>query len=436
MRCTPLRAFLWRRGLSVLWLLFSASPAVAQPGQSDSIRPVVVTTDQASSTEAKVTWDDVVRLVDEHPRLAAGRLQIEAASKGAQAAGEVPNPTLEGNLGRGFARAGDTSRLEWGLSVTMPLGWIVQRGSRMDSAEAEVGVAEAQSAVLRREALLQLHTLFWSLAYEQARLASLESLQAQTLALARTVGTRVERGESRPVEATRVEIEAEKIASEVEACRTALGARQTTLGLWLGVPARKTLVAVVDLDALPTPMQLDVAMAKAQTTHPALKVARARTRALEAQVGLERSARVPAVNLTGFATSELDRRAYGVGLAVDVPLWNWNSGRIAQAEARVVAGRREAEATSLELSASVVEAEADCRTSLATTLRFRDNVLPRSESAASTTERTYQLGETSLLEVLDARRTLLDARRQYLRALAQAQMDCSRLRTLVSEQSP
>ena len=62
--------------------------------------------------------------------------------------------------------------------------------------------------------------------------------------------------------------------------------------------------------------------------------------------------------------------------------------------------------------------------------------MPRSETAASTMERTYQLGEASLLEVIDARRTLLDSRRLYLSALAQAQLDCSRLGALAGEELP
>jgi cobalt-zinc-cadmium efflux system outer membrane protein len=48
-------------------------------------------------------------------------------------------------------------------------------------------------------------------------------------------------------------------------------------------------------------------------------------------------------------------------------------------------------------------------------------------------ERTYQLGEASLLEVIDARRTILEARRLALDALARAQIDCSRLTVLIGE---
>ena len=145
-------------------------------------------------------------------------------------------------------------------------------------------------------------------------------------------------------------------------------------------------------------------------------------------------ARVPSFFVTGFTNYELDRRAYGVGLAVDVPLWNWNSGRIVQAEAKQAAGRKQGQATGLEVEASVLEAQSACQASVTTATRFKNNVVPRSESAAATMEKTYQLGEASLLEVIDARRTLLDSRRLYLSALAEAQIDCSRLEVLVGEE--
>jgi cobalt-zinc-cadmium efflux system outer membrane protein len=384
----------------------------------------------------QVTWPEIVRLVDRHPRLAAGQFQIDARRGAVDAAGAVPNPTLEATVGQGLARVGPGSRFEWSLALYMPLGWIAQRGSKVAAAEAEVGVAEAESRALRRDVLLQLRTLYWSLASEQARVASLEELEVQTSALAQTVNRRVEKGEIRPVDATRVEIELQKVTSELEGARTSLVARQSQLALWLGVPKGKSVVAVADRSALPAVMDLGDAIAKVRTAHPALAAARARSQSLAAEVDTEKTARVPDFSLRAFTGHEFDRRTYGVGLAVDLPLWNWNSGRIAQAQAKLAAGRKQAEAMALELETTVIEAQAACRASVATAKRLKDNVVPRSEAAASTMERTYQLGEASLLEVIDARRTLLDVRRLYLSALAQAQIDCSRLGALVGEALP
>lgn len=436
MRCTLMRVSRWRRGQFILVVFLAASPAIAVPVRSDSVPAPSTTSDGLSATVVKMTWPEIVRLVEQHPRLAASKFQIDAARGAVDAAGAVPNPTLETTVGQGLARIGDDSRGEWGLELSMPLGWIAQRRSRIDAAEAEADVAVAESSALRRDVLLQLRTLFWNLADAQARVASLAVLDAQTSALVQTVKRRVEKGEARPVEGIRVEIEIEKVTSELETTGTSLSARQAELALWLGVRADKTLVAVADLDALPVALDRDTALAKARTTHPALAVAHARTRFLEAEVGTERATRVPSFFVTGFTTQELDRRAYGVGLGVDVPIWNWNSARIARAEANLAAGREQVAATALEVEATVIEAQAACHASVATAIRQKDRVVPLSATAASTMEKTYQLGEASLLEVIDARRTLLDARRLYLSALAQAHIDCTRLGALVGEDLP
>ena len=422
MRRFPVRYSRRRRNPLLLLLFVFAS--------SDSLA------DEAPATPFKVTWPDIVRLVDQHPRLAAGKFQTDATRGAVKTAGAAPNPTLDGTVGHGLSRTGDASRMEWGLTLTMPLGWIAQRGSKIAAAEAEVDVATAESAALRGDVLLQLKTLFWRLAYEQARVASLAALEAQTVQLAQTVRRRVEKGESRPVEATRVEIELEKVATEFESGRAALSARQAALALWLGSSAGETIMAVANLAALPVVLDLDTARVKTRVTHPAVAVARARMHALAADVDIEKLARVPAFSLAGFTANELDRRAYGVGLAVTLPLWNWNSGGIAQAEAKLAAGRKQVETTFLDLETTVIETQAACQSSVLAATRLGRTMVPRSETVASVMERTYQLGEASLLEVIDSRRTLLDSKRLYLSALAQAQIDCTRLGVLVGEELP
>ena len=389
---------------------------------------------RAEDAMQPIRWSDIAALIDRHPRLSAGKHLVDAARGGVDGAGAVPNPTLEGTVGRGVARAGDASRLEWGLALSVPLGWIAQRSSKVAAAEAGVELAVAEVRALRRDVLLQLRTLYWNTAYEQASVASLEALVAQTATLVDSVKRRVEKGEARPVEATRVEIELEKAAGELETARASLASRQAQLALWLGAPRGRAISVAADLGAVPAAMDLDAALEKARAPHPALLAARARTRSLAAELDAERRARVPSVSATASMNSELDRVAYGAGLAIDLPLWNWNSGRIAQGEAGLAAGSRQAEAEALELESTVIEAQAACRASAATATRLGTNVVPRSEAAARTMEKTYQLGEASLLEVIDARRTLLESRRLYLGALVQAQIDCSRFGALVGEE--
>jgi cobalt-zinc-cadmium efflux system outer membrane protein len=381
-------------------------------------------------------WPEIVALVDADPRVAAGQHRLAADRTGVDEAGAVPNPELGAAAGYGLARQGGESRVEWGLELTIPLGWIGERRAKMDAAGARARVSQAEVQVLRREVLSQLGDLFWSLVHQQERVASLDELSTQTSALAATVKQRADQGEIRPVEAIQVAVEAEKIGGELEVAREALGAARAQLATWLGLDSDRQLVAVADLSALPSPIATDRARDLAGRQHPQLAAAQRRVQSLEAAVKLEQKARIPSMALTGFAEHELDRRAYGLGLVVDLPIWNWNSAGIQRSRSELAAGQSQLEAARRELIAAAVEAQTRCRAGVTLARRYQERILPRAAEAARTIERTYQLGEATLLEVLDASRTLLQTRRELLAIQARAQANCTQLDLLIREDLP
>jgi len=386
-----------------------------------------------SLVPAKLTWQEIVRLVDRHPRLAAAQLKVTAARGAADAAGAAPNPSLDTTLAHGEARDGPQSRLERGFEVTLPLEWIAKRGYQVEAATAEVAVTMEEAKAIRRDVLLQLRVLFWSLAYDQARVAALEDLESQTADLVRSIKRRVETGEVRPSEGIRVEIELERVTSDLDAARSSLRAHQEQLQLWMVSANGQELVLDADITSVPRALDLETALTEARSRHPSLDAVRARIRALTAEVDVERIARVPSVAIKGFTVDELDRRAFGGGVAITLPLWNWNSGRIAEAEAQLEAGKQQLDYETREIESSIIAAQGACLAASETAVRYRERILPRSQSAASTMEKTYQLGEASLLEVIDARRVLVETRSQYLSALVQAHLDCSRLHVLAGQ---
>ncbi len=63
-------------------------------------------------------------------------------------------------------------------------------------------------------------------------------------------------------------------------------------------------------------------------------------------------------------------------------------------------------------------------------------MLPRAEASARTLGRAYELGEAGLLDVLDARRVLLDTRREHLDLLLDMQTACGDLAALAGLELP
>ncbi len=418
----------------ILFLIATPSATLAGPQQSD-VKGDATSKDTVANTGLKVTWQDIIKLVDTHPQIGASQDEIAASRAAVDAAGAVPNPSLEAATAYGKAIDNSASKMEWGLGLSIPLGWIAKRSARIEAANAEVQAMDAEAKVLRLEVLLQLRVLFWTLVYEQERVAVLGELNNQIAALTTTVMRRVEKGEVRPVEATRVEVEAEMVASELEVAGLTLKARRLELATWLGIPKDKQLTAVADLNQLPEPITQERAI-KTALQHSRMDAAKARIQMLAANTTVERKERVPSFDFEIFTDHELDRSAYGVGLAIELPLWNWNTGNIQRSEHMLSAEKNKLKAEGLEIETLAIEAQSKCEAGVTLATHYRNRILPRAESAAQIIERTYELGEATLLDVIDARRTLLDTKRQFLDTLAQAQIDCSRLNALIGENLP
>lgn len=425
-------------GAACLFCISSAAwaqPLAAQQGRRDPSpdQPFAGAVATPRDT-AWVTWPDVVRMADQHPRLAAARQDAAAARGAAAAAGALPNPTLSATLAHGVPPGTPSSDHDWSLELALPLNWLAQRPYRVGDARAQLDASSEDVRAVRRDALLELRTLFWSLAHEQERVATLETLRDQTAELARLVARRVEKGEARPSEATRAEIELQKVLIQLEADRSLLRARQDQAKLWIMGSGSRELRMAADLRALPRVPDLDSSLASVRIGHPAIRAARARVRGLTSALRLENISRLPEIEVRGFDASDPDRRLRGAGVALGVPIWNWNSGRVAQARAQLEAGRRQLEWEVRQTETAVIEAHGASLAASQAATRYRDEILPRSESAAAIMEKAYRLGEASLLEVLDARRVLVETRLQYLAALVEAQIDSSQLDALTGQE--
>jgi cobalt-zinc-cadmium efflux system outer membrane protein len=125
--------------------------------------------------------------------------------------------------------------------------------------------------------------------------------------------------------------------------------------------------------------------------------------------------------------------AFSTGLAFPFPVFFWqhSRGEIAQSRYR----ERELAATERDLRAAIGE---DVRTTYSTAeaallqARYiRDELLPAAQEAYRSANAAYQIGGSSALEVIEARRTLLDAQAQLTAALAEANTSRSDLERAV-----
>ncbi|NLN63603.1 MAG: TolC family protein [Myxococcales bacterium] len=384
----------------------------------------------------EVSWPDIAALIEKMPPIAAGQHELEAARAHVRAERAVPNPELGGTLAWSVPRDEGASGLEWGLSLTMPLEWIAERAPKTRAANARVDWQQAETAQLRKAVYAQLQELFWTLVAAQESAALLDELLGQSQEWTRLIQLRVDRGEGRPSELVRAEIETAQLALQRDDAHATLRAHQGTLALWLSLPADTALHAVAELRELPALITRDEALAKAAAHHPSAQRSAAHIRVLESDVALEKRSRVPHFSITGFVDRELERNAFGAGLNAELPLWHWRSGRIAQAAAQLAAARSTADAERLQVQTSVLHAHTTCEQAATRAAQFRDRWLPRTQSLTDSMTQSFSLGEANLLELIDARRSHIDVQQQYITALCEAQISCRQLDAWLAEEAP
>ncbi|HZI43519.1 MAG TPA: TolC family protein [Gemmatimonadaceae bacterium] len=110
----------------------------------------------------------------------------------------------------------------------------------------------------------------------------------------------------------------------------------------------------------------------------------------------------------------------GIALPLPVLFWQHSKGEIAESrhhEQELAASYRDLRA---QVTQDVRSAYATASTSLRQVLFLRDQLVPSAREAFRVASVSYSLGGSSALEVLDARRTLLDAESQLADALASA----------------
>lgn len=350
------------------------------------------------------------------PAIAAALKEVQAADGAVSQAGAWRNPELN-------ATVEDTQRATRTTTATIdiPLELGGKRGARVTVAERARDLAAAELAHARAEIAAKVVSAWFGalVTQERAKLA-LGSADIAARA-AEAAGKRVSAGKFSPVEETRAKVdqanaqlEAAEAAAELENARFALAAT-------LGDPELKFETLSGDLAALPMRPALAELFARLEAS-PSLLSAQLELERRRALVAVERSKATPDMTLSIGAKrdNEQGRTQAVVGFSVPIPVFDRNQGGVLEASRRAEKASDELQIVRLRLLAELQESSsrlAVARTSLQT---LQSIVLPSAQQAYESASKGFEAGKFSFLEVLDAQRSLLQARSRYLNTLAAA----------------
>lgn len=385
-----------------------------------------------------LTLADAERLLAERGReLIAARRAVESAAAMRDVAAVRPNPTLSLNTSSISSSPGigggplNQKRVDTVLRIDQPFERGGKRELRMDAAEGLERAARGDSLDVLRTQLTQLRAAYYELKQAEEKveiLGETAQLFARTLAAAQV---RLKAGDLAAADVSKVQVDHERAQNDVRAAQADLSRARIALGYLIGEDRGAAALRAVDpwpAGERPGAADVEEAIARAVEARPDVSAAKARVAAAEKLRDLARSQQTRDITLGAqYERFPGTVPADSIGFGISMPLFTGNdySADIRRAEvdryaaldaldrARTLAGNE------IRRAASDLAAAAERRE------RYDASLLEAAQRTAQAVEFAFQRGATSVLEVLDARRTLravrleaLAARTEHAKALA------------------
>lgn len=329
------------------------------------------------------------------------------------------NPEVEGRAGLGVD-GGELSEFE--VSMRQRLEVAGQRGLRIDAAQREEEVYAAELAETRWEVLQKVRHLFRTGVLERRRVEiERESLEFAE-ELLEMADEQVEAGEEPRISAVVARAERAKarkaLTEQRQSYRRTLRELEAVVGWRKDAPPRPG-GQLEEVEKAPSEASL---LESAREHDPKLAI-------LDAQLEQARADRAlaerevwpdPTVGLgferEGHATANPEDKL-NVILGVPLPVFERNQGDLGAASARIGLYEQAVEDRRVVLESRVLEQLEAVESTREQVEIYEDEVMPALEEQLDLLQEGFELGEMSLLDVVDARDRLLEVQRQHLEAL-------------------
>ncbi|MGD9759662.1 TolC family protein [Comamonas thiooxydans] len=380
----------------------------------------------AAAAAAPISLQAALALAMEHNPGLRAAAQALAASEGALIQSRArPNPELAYSQ-EDTRRETRSMTLQWNQSIEIG----GKREARMKAAGHGRELARAELEAAQAGLRADVRTAFANVLAGQQRV----QLHQRTLEIARSArdaaAKRVLAGKVAPLEETKARVAESSAELALAQARSGLRvARQQLAALWGAQPAAFGS-AVGELAQLPVLPDEGLMLEKLEHSPQMLRAQQAVFQA-RSVAELERAKRLPdpSVSLGMKRAQEVGRNQLVVGISVPLPILDSNRGNQLQALRLADKAEDELLATRQQMYAQLQQQREQLQSSRAQAEQLAQQVLPAAESAYEVAAKGFALGKFSYLEVLDAQRTLAEARSLYLEQLVathQAAADITR----------
>ncbi len=388
----------------------------------------------ACANTTKMSLPDLEAMMfNQSPALRGAANAVDAARAAVDTARTIPNPQIEVMNGNRTPRPGNTTptgNLKT-VSITQDLDMPWHRLPRVDGALAGLNAAQANEQSFKADMRAQLRLRY----YDLVRRTAENRVAAEDVKLMNGIHKRIElqvaTGEKARFELVKANAELLNAQKMQESATLRVRQSSGALRALVGVQLPETFEIQEKTHTFAPPAPLAAVRDEVRRTNPELQRTRAERQQLDRKLSEEKALRLPKFALRADQDSDPEWRNKRMGVAMNVPLWDWRGGPIGEAAARLSQSDNQLAYQEFSLLQSLEAAYQQYDIANAQMVALEGGIVRNAANALRIAELAYKAGEKNFLEVIDAQRVYRAARNELITAqfeLASAWAEIERLR--------
>ncbi len=309
-----------------------------------------------------------------------------------------------------------------------------KRTARMEAADAFYSKADAELATKKAEIHANVVLAFYELLVAQERVTLAKSSVEVAESALDAASKRVKAGKSSPVEQTKSTVAAASAKIELVQAMTQLNNSRKRLSALWGDNAPSFERATGEVATIPEISSLSNLQSLIDSA-PSVKLAKLEIDAREAMTRIERSRAIPNITISAGVVNnqEIGLNQALFGLSIPIPVFDRNQGNVQEAASRTFKAEDELIAVKNRIQTNLATQYERLNAARQATLSLQSDILPNAQSAFDAANRGFSLGKFNFLDVLDAQRTLYQAKSQYINALLEAHQSIAEIERTLGE---
>ncbi len=330
------------------------------------------------------------------------------------------NPEVEAEFGYESPDEGGGGRSIWSLGFSQPIELPGKRQARQTEALAGFPVVQGEVAEYANLLKTDVREAYWTIQYH----AALEQMHATQVSLTQKqydlAQLRQELGDAGKIEVVNARVELLKSTREREAALNRKVGAKAALNALAGGTLGRNFKLAQNFSHSYTRPALTASIQQALLAHPRLATLAAQLEKKYAGIRRQNREWWPDVRVGAKKSREFDSDSMAVTAAIEIPLFNRNEGGIAKAEAEAQKVYAQIAIAYNELRRDVEVAYQNLMLAQEQIDSYDNGLKDASEEGVNLAWELFNLGGGGYVDILLARRQLLEVQQGYIQALYDA----------------